>query len=110
MRVLDAVKSLQLGKKKERAGVPLRTVWSEKAEEGGNAAAELQAIPLPEYPRPQLVRRTWKNLNGLWDYAFGKAKEEYPGAQGKIMVPYSPESELSGVGRVLQPGEALWYE
>ena len=88
MRVLDAVKSLQLGKKKERVGVPLRTVWSEEPGE----------IPLPEYPRPQLVRRTWKNLNGLWDYAFGKAKEEYPGAQGKIMVPYSPESELSGVG------------
>lgn len=100
MRVLDAVKSLQLGKKKERVGVPLRTVWSKEG----------RGIPFPEYPRPQLVRRTWKNLNGLWDYAFGKAKEEYPGAQGKIMVPYSPESELSGVRRVLQPGEALWYE
>jgi beta-galactosidase/beta-glucuronidase len=66
--------------------------------------------PLPEYPRPQLVRPedTWRNLNGRWQYAFGgeQRPEEW---DGEIVVPFSPETALSGVGRQLQPGEWLWY-
>lgn len=64
--------------------------------------------PLPAYPRPQLVRPSWTNLNGRWQYAFGT--EQRPAAwDGEIVVPFSPECELSGVGRQLQPDEWLWY-
>lgn len=68
--------------------------------------------PLPEYPRPQLVRERWQNLNGVWRYAI---LDEAPGApptrwDGDIVVPFSPESALSGVGRQLLPGQTLWYE
>lgn len=65
--------------------------------------------PLPEHPRPQLVRDTpWVNLNGRWEYAF--AGPGRPGSwDGEIVVPFSPEAELSGVGRQLQPDQWLWY-
>ena len=64
-----------------------------------------------EYPRPQLVRDQWQNLNGLWDYAVTaddvtRTPSEWA---GKILVPYALESKLSGVQRLLEPNEALWY-
>lgn len=74
--------------------------------------------PLPEYPRPQLARDSYLNLNGVWEYAVtaqgpgpvgslgGTVPEVF---DGEIVVPFSPESPLSGVGRQLQPDEALWY-
>ena len=68
-------------------------------------------VPFPEYPRPMLHREDWCNLNGWWDCAF-TADAELPPAeamQTKILVPYSPECEASGVGRTLQPGESLHY-
>ncbi len=62
-----------------------------------------------EYPRPQFIREgKWKNLNGLWDYAITK-KEQPESFDGKILVPFSIESALSGVGHLLQPDEVLWY-
>ncbi|MFS3128643.1 DUF2804 family protein [Nocardioides sp. Bht2] len=66
---------------------------------------------LPEHPRPQLVRQDWLNLNGRWDYAITPAdRQEAPARfDGEIVVPFSPEAPLSGVGRVLQPDQALWY-
>lgn len=66
---------------------------------------------LPEYPRPQLVRQTWQNLNGLWDYAVtGKAVERIPATfDGKILVPYCIESAVSGVARPFLPDQKLWY-
>jgi hypothetical protein len=65
--------------------------------------------PLPEHPRPQLVRDTaWVNLNGRWDYAFG-AEHRPETWDGEIVVPFSPEAVLSGVERQLQPEEWLWY-
>jgi beta-galactosidase/beta-glucuronidase len=65
--------------------------------------------PLPEYPRPQLVRGTWANLNGIWEHAFTESPDRPTSYDGPIVVPFSPEAELSGVRRQLQPHEWLWY-
>ncbi len=64
-----------------------------------------------EYPRPQLVREEWKNINGLWDYAVTNKGEKRPSNfHGKILVPYSIESSLSGVQKALSPMQELWYD
>jgi len=66
--------------------------------------------PLPEYPRPQMVRDDWKNLNGLWEYAITPASETMPKTfQGKILVPFAVESALSGVNKPVGPENILWY-
>jgi len=65
--------------------------------------------PLPEYPRPQLRRQSYLNLNGIWEYAITKTPEKPALMQGEIVVPFSPEAPLSGVGHILQPDEYLWY-
>ena len=64
---------------------------------------------LMEYPRPLLVRDSYLNLNGYWDYAFTKEYKQPERYEGKILVPFSPEAVLSGVNRQLQPDEYLWY-
>jgi hypothetical protein len=65
---------------------------------------------LPAYPRPQMVRPTWKNLNGCWDYAITPKDASAPGQYaGAILVPYPLESALSGVKKNLQPTDNLWY-
>lgn len=68
-----------------------------------------QNCPLSEYPRPQMERKSWTCLNGPWDYAITKDGKEAAVWDGKILVPFSPESELSGVGRKLDTEETLWY-
>ena len=107
MRIKDMIGAMQLGKKKQVQVRELSTVWSEQADDGP------QAVPLPEYPRPQLRRNEWTCLNGWWEYGIcpdGKAGKASRGeADGKILVPFSPETKRSGVGRTLQPGETLWY-
>jgi hypothetical protein len=66
---------------------------------------------LPEYPRPQLVRSKWTNLNGLWEYAIsGKEVNKVDTYNGKILVPYPIESALSGVKKKLEPTQLLWYK
>lgn len=62
-----------------------------------------------EYPRPTMVRDSYINLNGYWDYAIRKSSDFPTSYDGKILVPFSPESKLSGVERQLKPNEYLWY-
>ena len=78
----------------------MKTVWGERLNPDS---------VLPEYPRPQLVRESYESLNGFWDYAITKQDATPAQWDGKILVPFSPEAELSGVNRTLHPGEFLWY-
>lgn len=64
---------------------------------------------LSEYPRPSLVRTSYLNLNGLWQYAITQDETVPQQFDGQILVPFSPECALSGVQRQLKPWETLWY-
>jgi hypothetical protein len=82
--------------------VPLQTRW---AKEVGPDNA------LKEYPRPQMQRPEWTNLNGLWEYAITKKDADKPQKfDGEILVPFPVESALSGVKKTLLPDESLWYK
>jgi len=64
----------------------------------------------PEYPRPQLERTQWTNLNGTWDYAITVSDAETPSSfTGRILVPFPIESQLSGAGVWVAPQQRLWY-
>ena len=91
---------------------PLTTVWGE-ALDASNV--------LPEHPRPRMQRDEYATLNGVWEYAItpvdGEADAKTLAQQaipsrwdGQIVVPFSPEAPLSGVGRTVQPSEFLWYK
>lgn len=81
--------------------VPLQTRWAKDVS---------PANAWPEYPRPQLVRARWVNLNGLWDYAITPKEGAKPAKfSGRILVPYPIESALSGVREKLLPAKRLWY-
>lgn len=85
----------------EPAPVPLMTRW---------AADVNPTNAWPDYPRPQLVRPEWMNLNGLWEYALTpSATTNPPPFIGKILVPFPLESALSGVGKPLNDHTKLWY-
>lgn len=87
------------------AATPLLSPWGEQV-----AAAKDDAPVLPEYPRPQLVRDRWQNLNGMWDLALSAdplhPPDVYP---DRIRVPFPIESHLSGVGQRLDEHTTLWY-
>lgn len=70
------------------------------------------AVPLPDYPRPQLVRNAWLNLNGPWQYAIAPMAQQTPPASyaGNILVPYPVESQLSGVTKTVGKDQVLWYK
>lgn len=76
------------------------TVWGENLD---------PADVLPEYPRPQMVREHWMNLNGLWEYAITPIESVPEEMDGHILVPFAVESALSGVGRAVTENDALWY-
>ena len=78
----------------------MMTVWADKMD---------PEHVLEEYPRPQLKRDSYLNLNGYWDYAITSSDEMPSSYDGKILVPFSPEAPLSGVGHILQKDEYLWY-
>ncbi|MDB5250333.1 MAG: glycoside hydrolase family 2 sugar binding protein [Segetibacter sp.] len=88
------------------AGNKIRTQWSDSVN---------PANPLPEYPRPQMVRTNWINLNGLWDYSIIPRDSldttiVIPAAfDGKILVPFPVESALSGVAKTVGKDSILWY-
>ncbi|MFL5244781.1 MAG: sugar-binding domain-containing protein [Gemmataceae bacterium] len=82
------------------ASGPLMTKWAKEV-------SPYKA--LPEYPRPQLVRKNWQSLNGLWQLGFAKEGEEVPTGKPlseQILVPFPVESALSGV---MKHASRLWY-
>ncbi len=83
------------------AGDKIKTEWSDKVN---------PKQVLPEYPRPQLVRGEWSNLNGEWEYAIrAKGGVEPSAFDGNILVPFAVESSLSGVQKTVGASNELWY-
>ncbi|WP_041998352.1 AbfB domain-containing protein [Streptomyces sp. AcH 505] len=67
--------------------------------------------PLPEYPRPQLTRPDWANLNGIWDFAVTGRDAGQPATfSEQIRVPFVAESALSGIQRKITENDKLWYK
>lgn len=62
-----------------------------------------------DYPRPQMARQSFVNLNGTWEYAIRDDNDIPVDYDGLINVPFSPESRLSGVGRIIMPNQCIWY-
>ena len=84
------------------AGDRIMTKWGEALTPGN---------VLKEYPRPQLAREQWLNLNGLWEYAILPKRDAEPANyQGEILVPFCVESALSGVGKTMTAGDKIWYK
>jgi beta-galactosidase/beta-glucuronidase len=79
---------------------PLTTPWTDDVN---------PAHALPEYPRPQMARKDWINLNGLWDYAIRPQAATVTQYDGHILVPFPLESALSGVKKPLAADQYLWY-
>ncbi|MCD7738250.1 MAG: glycoside hydrolase family 2 [Lachnospiraceae bacterium] len=91
----------------------LFTQWGEKLTQMSHEE-KAQGV-LTEYPRPYMQRESYRSLNGYWDYAIEEG-DSLPESdtgnhdwQGEILVPFSPESVLSEVGRQLLPAQTLWY-
>ncbi|HHV10583.1 MAG TPA: glycoside hydrolase family 2 [Clostridiales bacterium] len=100
MNLKDAIRTL-LFKKKAIGFNQLYTPWGEQIDP--------EKI-LTEYPRPQLRRDNYTILNGYWNYCISSGHVMPMAYAGRILVPFSPESVLSGVDRQLQPDEFFWYE
>lgn len=83
-------------------GDKIKTKWADAID---------PANVLPEYPRPIMERSSWKNLNGLWQYAITEIDKPAPTKfDGDILVPFAVESSLSGVGKKVGDNKVLWYQ
>jgi len=94
------------------AAAPARAEWKSKQSALTTRWAKDvdPAKTLPEYPRPQMTRDKWQNLNGLWDYAVRPKDEAQPTKfDGEILVPFPIESALSGVMQKVGTDNKLWY-
>lgn len=100
MKLKDAVRTM-LFKNKLTGFNQLTTKWGEELDPDN---------VLTEYPRPQLMRNNYIILNGYWNYCITEEPVKPAKFDGKILVPFSPESLLSGVNRQLKPNQILWYE
>lgn len=113
MDLIDAIKSIDKSHEDDVMH-RLYTIWGEKLDKDN---------VLSEYPRPQFQRESFYNLNGLWEYCIVNKPSDFKNASlnkafdceiparmdGQILVPFSPESILSGVERRLEPDQFLWY-
>ncbi len=80
---------------------PILTPWGENLD---------TSQVLPAYPRPQMVRKNWTNLNGWWDFALTDSAVVWPGSfTERILVPFCVESTLSGITRKVTGADAMWY-
>ena len=100
MMIKQMLEALQLNRK-NTGTKQLKTIWGEQFDKNH---------VLEEYPRPQMVRDNYTILNGIYQYAFTSSSQMPECYDGEILVPFSPETEMSGVGRQLQPNEYLWYK
>ena len=73
------------------------------------AGEHLPALPWPDYPRPQFRRQSFFNLNGRWDFAVTENDAPPAAFDREILVPFCPESVLSGIGTHFAEGSSLWY-
>ena len=104
------------GKRPQEELAPLMTEWGDEVVA---ASADPAYVPYGDsHPRPLMARDSWQSLNGWWEYAFVSSpdaahawREACPptAMEGEILVPFSPEARLSGVGRQLRPEQLLWY-
>ena len=80
----------------------MKTRWTDKID---------LVLPHNEYPRPQMARDLWQNLNGRFQYAITDFTYKIPDEfDGNITVPFAVESELSGVGKRVSANQILWYK
>ncbi|MDP3681816.1 MAG: glycoside hydrolase family 2 TIM barrel-domain containing protein [Flavobacterium sp.] len=92
---------LSLSAQWKPAGEKIKTEWANEVN---------PKLVLPEYPRPIMERKEWKNLNGLWNYAIQEVGKSAPAKyDGQILVPFAVESSLSGVMKEVGAKNELWY-